>query len=179
MRVAAFMDQPCINVVSSGLEPYGADMQVWTPALMSCPISRNTSWQWGKVQVQWMNIDLASVRGIPTPEHRSPSKSWFRHTLQQCSRAFQWMSMAWTVFAVATDSQVFSATRTLASLHTAVSDASSWSSIDWWPSGTLHTWQIGSGGAFQRETPGLLSHLTHLHSNAMQGNLLGSGSLPN
>ena len=45
MRVAAFMDQPCINVVSSGLEPYGADMQVWTPALMSCPISRNTSRQ--------------------------------------------------------------------------------------------------------------------------------------
>ena len=28
LRVAAFTDQPCINVVSSGLEPYGADMQV-------------------------------------------------------------------------------------------------------------------------------------------------------
>ena len=178
MRVAAFMDQPCINVVSSGLEPYGADMQVWTPALMSCPISRNTSRQWGKVQVQWMNIDLAWCVGFTHLSIGALQRVGFV-TLQQCSRAFQWMSMAWTVFAVATDSQVFSATRTLASLHTAVSDASSWSSIDCWPSGTLHTCQIGSGGAFQRETPGLLSHLSHLHSNAMQGNLLGSGSLPN
>ena len=42
------------------------------------------------LQVQWMNIDLASVRGIHTPEHRSPSKSWFRHTEVAPSNECQW-----------------------------------------------------------------------------------------
>ena len=137
----------------------------WVARLAAIPPG-NASLRWGAGTMDeyrpcWM-------RGIHTPEHRSPSKSWFRHTLQQCSRAFQWMSMAWTVFAVATDSQVFSATRTLASLHTAVSDASSWSSIDWWPSGTLHTCQIGSGGAFKGRRP--VSWVIWLTSIPMQCN---------
>ena len=183
MRVAAFMDQPCINVVSSGLEPYGADMQVWTPALMSCPISRNTSrlhrgaGTMDEYRPCWMC-------GIHTPEHRSwaehrsPSKSWFRHTATLLSRLPMNVNGMDCVCCGNWLSSIFCHQNACKLAHGGVRCKLmiQYRLMAQWDPAHLSDWFRWS---FQRETPGLLSHLSHLQSNAKQGNLLGSGSLPN